>query len=111
MCDPRKLKLIFDLGVMFDFMCMQANMKLNEEQLAKLSSPTAVREYLENQKENIENIIKQNLAIGDIYKRENLQVKLYLKMTYLQIYVDVKLMTSYQNNCIFFPYSFQLMSL
>ncbi|KAK1418019.1 hypothetical protein QVD17_27155 [Tagetes erecta] len=53
---------------------IQANMKLNEEQIAKLSSPKAVREYLENQRENIENIIKQNLAVGDIFKRENLQV-------------------------------------
>ncbi|MFS7929046.1 putative peptidylprolyl isomerase [Helianthus anomalus] len=53
---------------------IQANMKLNEEQIATLSSPKAVREYLENQRENIENIIKQNLAVGDIFKRENLQV-------------------------------------
>ncbi|XP_076919339.1 trigger factor-like protein TIG, Chloroplastic [Bidens hawaiensis] len=53
---------------------IQSNMKLNEEQIATLSSPKAVREYLENQRENIENIIKQNLAVGDIFKRENLQV-------------------------------------
>lgn len=33
-----------------------------------------MKEYLENQKENITNIIKQNLAVGDIFKRENLQV-------------------------------------
>ncbi|XP_071730244.1 trigger factor-like protein TIG, Chloroplastic [Rutidosis leptorrhynchoides] len=52
---------------------IQANMKLNEEQLASLSSPRAVRDYLENQRENIESIIKQNLAVGDIFKRENLQ--------------------------------------
>nr|AKM76834.1 trigger factor type chaperone family protein [Francoa sonchifolia] len=52
---------------------IQANMKLNEQQLATLSSPTAVNEYLENQKENITNAIKQNLAVGDIFKRENLQ--------------------------------------
>ncbi|CAI9262494.1 unnamed protein product [Lactuca saligna] len=52
---------------------IQANMKLNEEQLAMLSSPKAVREYLENQRENIENVIKQNLAVGDIFKRENLE--------------------------------------
>ena len=49
-------------------------MKLNEEQLAILSSPKAVNEYLENQRENITNAIKQNLAVGDIFKRENLQV-------------------------------------
>ncbi|THG21690.1 hypothetical protein TEA_000319 [Camellia sinensis var. sinensis] len=52
---------------------IQANMKLNEQQLASLSSPRAVNEYLENQKENLTNIIKQNLAVGDIFKRENLQ--------------------------------------
>ncbi|XAR56737.1 Peptidylprolyl isomerase [Bertholletia excelsa] len=52
---------------------IQANMKLNEQQLVSLSSPRAVNEYLESQKENITNIIKQNLAVGDIFKRENLQ--------------------------------------
>ncbi|CAI9287927.1 unnamed protein product [Lactuca saligna] len=52
---------------------IQANMKINEEQLAMLSSPNAVREYLENQRESIENVIKQNLAVGDIFKRENLE--------------------------------------
>lgn len=52
---------------------IQANMKLNEQQLASLSSPKAVNEYLESQKENIMNVIKQNLAVGDIFKRENLQ--------------------------------------
>lgn len=49
-------------------------MKLNEQQLATLSSPKAVKEYLENQKDNITHVIKQNLAVGDIFKRENLQV-------------------------------------
>lgn len=49
-------------------------MKLNDEQLASLSSQKAVNEFLENQKENITNMIKQNLAVGDIFKRENLQV-------------------------------------
>ncbi|KAK9268644.1 hypothetical protein L1049_000401 [Liquidambar formosana] len=52
---------------------IQANMKLNEQQLASLSSPKAVNEYLESQKENITGIIKQNLAVGDIFKRENLE--------------------------------------
>ncbi|KAH9803968.1 trigger factor-like protein TIG [Citrus sinensis] len=52
---------------------MQAGMKLNEQQLAALSSPKAVKEFLENQRENITNVIKQNLAVGDIFKRENLQ--------------------------------------
>ena len=49
-------------------------MKLNEQQLASLSSPKAVNEYLESQKENITSVIKQNLAVGDIFIRENLQV-------------------------------------
>lgn len=53
-------------------------MKLNEKQLEALSSPKAVKEFLENQRENITNIIKQNLAVGDIFKRENLQVSSYL---------------------------------
>ncbi|XP_014502905.1 trigger factor-like protein TIG, Chloroplastic [Vigna radiata var. radiata] len=52
---------------------IQAKMKLNEQQLASLSSPKAVNQYLEHQKENITNLIKQNLAVGDIYRRENLQ--------------------------------------
>ncbi|CAK7322881.1 unnamed protein product [Dovyalis caffra] len=52
---------------------IQANMKLNEQQLASLSSLKAVNEFLENQKENITRVIKQNLAVGDIFKRENLQ--------------------------------------
>lgn len=49
-------------------------MKLSEQQLASLSSPRAVNEFLEAQKENITSIIKQNLAVGDIFTRENLQV-------------------------------------
>ncbi|XP_057441101.1 trigger factor-like protein TIG, Chloroplastic [Lotus japonicus] len=53
---------------------MQAKYKLNEQQLASLSSPKAVNEYLEHQRENITNLIKQNLAVGDIYRRENLQL-------------------------------------
>nr|AKM76838.1 trigger factor type chaperone family protein [Hypseocharis bilobata] len=52
---------------------LQGKVKLNEEQLASLSSPKAVNEYLENQKENITAVIKQNLAVGDIFKHENLQ--------------------------------------
>lgn len=50
-------------------------MKLNEQQLAALSSPKVVNEFLSTQKENITRIIKQNLAVGDIFSRENLQVK------------------------------------
>ncbi|BAT80664.1 hypothetical protein VIGAN_03026000 [Vigna angularis var. angularis] len=52
---------------------IQAKMKLSEQQLASLSSPKAVNQYLAHQKENITNLIKQNLAVGDIYRRENLQ--------------------------------------
>lgn len=49
-------------------------MKLNEQQLASLSSPRAVNEFLKNNQENITNVLKQNLAVGDIFRRENLQV-------------------------------------
>ncbi|MED6125737.1 hypothetical protein PIB30_071561 [Stylosanthes scabra] len=52
---------------------IQAKMNLNDQQLASLSSSKAVNEYLEHQKDNIRNLIKQNLAVGDIYRRENLQ--------------------------------------
>nr|AKM76839.1 trigger factor type chaperone family protein [Monsonia emarginata] len=52
---------------------LQAKVKLNEKQLAALSSPKAVSEYLSVQKENITAVIKQNLAVGDIFKRENLE--------------------------------------
>ncbi|XP_039072270.1 trigger factor-like protein TIG, Chloroplastic [Hibiscus syriacus] len=52
---------------------IQAQMKLSEQQLDLLSSPKAVNEFLENQRENITKLIKQNLAVGDIFKRENLQ--------------------------------------
>lgn len=55
-------------------MFVQANIKLKDEQLASLSSKKAVDEYLLNQKENITNMIKQSMAVGDIFKRENLQV-------------------------------------
>lgn len=53
---------------------VQAQMKLNEEQLASLTNPKTVNEYIEHEKENIVEVIKQNLAVGDIFKRENLQV-------------------------------------
>lgn len=52
---------------------LQVNEMLTEQQLAYLSSPKAVKEFLENNKENISHVIKQNLAVGDIFKRENLQ--------------------------------------
>ncbi|KAI4374792.1 hypothetical protein MLD38_012745 [Melastoma candidum] len=53
---------------------MQANTKLDEQQLAALSSPKAVNQFLESNKDNIVHVIKQNLAVGDIFKREKLQV-------------------------------------
>lgn len=59
---------------LFSIIVMQAKVKLNEQQLASLSSPKAVNEYLHHQKDNITKLIKQNLAVGDIYRRENLQV-------------------------------------
>nr|AKM76843.1 trigger factor type chaperone family protein [Pelargonium citronellum] len=52
---------------------LQSKVKLNDEQLAALSSPKAVSEYLRVQKENITAVLKQNLAVGDIFKRENLE--------------------------------------
>lgn len=55
----------------------QVNEKLNEQQLAYLSSPKAVKEFLESNKENITHMIKQSLAVGDIFKRENLQVYIF----------------------------------
>ncbi|KAJ0955152.1 putative peptidylprolyl isomerase [Helianthus annuus] len=54
---------------------IQSNMKLSEEQIEALSSPKAVKEFLEYERGNIENIIKQSLAVADIFKRENLQVE------------------------------------
>ncbi|CAL5190703.1 unnamed protein product [Lathyrus oleraceus] len=53
---------------------MQTKVKLTEQQLASLSSPKAVNEYLEHHKENITNLIKQSLAVGDIYRRENMEI-------------------------------------
>uniref|UniRef100_A0A7N0VCP0 peptidylprolyl isomerase n=1 Tax=Kalanchoe fedtschenkoi TaxID=63787 RepID=A0A7N0VCP0_KALFE len=52
---------------------IQANTKFTDEQLATLSSPKSVNTFLNSQRENIIKVIKQNLAVGDIYKRENLQ--------------------------------------
>lgn len=49
-------------------------MKLSDEQLASMSSQKAVNEFLEHQRGNITRLINQNLAVGDIFRRENLQV-------------------------------------
>lgn len=53
---------------------IQASMNLNEQQLASLTSAKAVKEYLDHEKENIISVIKQNMAVGDIFKRENIQL-------------------------------------
>lgn len=74
-------------------------MKLNEQQLASLSSPKAVKEYLENQKDNIANIIKQNLAVGDIFKRENLQVEISSAYNLLLYSVIYEALTNYDKPC------------
>ncbi|KAL2944748.1 Trigger factor-like protein TIG Chloroplastic [Bienertia sinuspersici] len=52
----------------------KAQMKLSDKQLASLTNPNTLKEYIEHEKENITQVIKQNLAVGDIFKRENLQV-------------------------------------
>ncbi|KAK1291225.1 Trigger factor-like protein TIG [Acorus calamus] len=52
---------------------LQVKQKLNEQQIATLSSEKAVNEFLEFQRENITNIIKQMLAVGEIFRCENLQ--------------------------------------
>ncbi|XP_068668865.1 trigger factor-like protein TIG, Chloroplastic [Aristolochia californica] len=52
---------------------LQAQTKLNEEQLASLSNQKAVSEYLKHQRENITSIIKQSLAVAELFRRENLE--------------------------------------
>ncbi|KAK1316079.1 Trigger factor-like protein TIG [Acorus calamus] len=52
---------------------LQVKQKLNEQQIASLSSEKAVNEFLEFQRENITNIIKQMLAVGEVFRCENLQ--------------------------------------
>jgi trigger factor len=62
---------------------MQAERKLDKDQLASLSSQRSVQEYLEDEKENINRIIKQMLAVGEIFKSENLQVTKTLGFVFL----------------------------
>ncbi|KAL5225224.1 hypothetical protein ABZP36_011863 [Zizania latifolia] len=52
---------------------LQAERKLDKDQLAALSSQKSVQDYLESERDNINNIIKQMLAVGEIFKAENLQ--------------------------------------
>ena len=59
---------------MYSYQFLQAERKLDKDQLASLSSQRSVQAYLEEEKENITRIIKQMLAVGDIFKSENLQV-------------------------------------
>lgn len=76
----------------FNDLLWQAKVKLNEEQLATLSSPKAVQEYLEKNRENITTVIKQNLAVGDIFKRENLQASTSLLVPPLEVYLFIYLL-------------------
>lgn len=55
----------------------QAGRRINEDQLASLSSEKTVNEFLESQRVNITAIIKQMLAVGEIFKCEGLQVMIY----------------------------------
>ncbi|KAF3783622.1 Trigger factor-like protein [Nymphaea thermarum] len=55
---------------------LQASKRLNEQQLVSLSSENAVKVYLNNQKMNITKIVKQILAVGEIFKCEGLQLSL-----------------------------------
>lgn len=86
-------------------------MKLNDEQLASLSSQKAVNEYLEHQKDNITRLIKQNLAVGDVFKRENLQVIYFpspkLAFDALQICLPESICLLY---CLFIKHSQSLCS-
>lgn len=52
---------------------LQVEKKINESQLASLSSERAVGQFINKEKENISKIIKQMLAVGEIFKCENLQ--------------------------------------
>ncbi|VAI73292.1 trigger factor-like protein TIG, Chloroplastic [Triticum dicoccoides] len=52
---------------------LQAERKLDKDQLASLSSEKSVQEYLKGERENITRIIKQMLVVGEIFKAENLQ--------------------------------------
>ncbi|KAM3209525.1 hypothetical protein ACQJBY_063917 [Aegilops geniculata] len=52
---------------------LQAERKLDKDQLAYLSSEKSVQEYLKGERENITRIIKQMLVVGEIFKAENLQ--------------------------------------
>ncbi|WOK91326.1 trigger factor-like protein TIG, Chloroplastic isoform X2 [Canna indica] len=52
---------------------LQVDKKINENQLAALSSERAVDQFIKNEEESISKIIKQMLAVGEIFKCENLQ--------------------------------------
>ncbi|CAL9098092.1 unnamed protein product [Musa textilis] len=52
---------------------LQVEKKINESQLASLSSERSVGQFINNEKENISKIIKQMLAVNEIFKCENLQ--------------------------------------
>lgn len=52
---------------------LQITMKLTEDQIYTLSSAKAVNNYLLSQKESIKEIVKQTLAVEEVFKLENLQ--------------------------------------
>ncbi|KAL3686763.1 hypothetical protein R1sor_013072 [Riccia sorocarpa] len=52
---------------------LQAKSKLSKEQVYQLSNPEMVANYLQAQKEKIEDTVKQTLAVAKIFKLENLQ--------------------------------------
>ncbi|XP_078165649.1 trigger factor type chaperone family protein [Carex rostrata] len=53
---------------------LQAERRLDESQLRSLSSEDLVAEYLLKERENISAITRQMLAVGEIFKCENLQL-------------------------------------
>ncbi|XP_074574508.1 trigger factor-like protein TIG, Chloroplastic [Curcuma longa] len=52
---------------------LQVDNKINESQLASLTSERAVNHFIKKEEENISQIIKQMLAVSEIFKCENLQ--------------------------------------
>ncbi|XP_042394599.1 trigger factor-like protein TIG, Chloroplastic isoform X1 [Zingiber officinale] len=52
---------------------LQVDNKINESQLASLTSERAVKQFIKKEEENISKIIKQMLAVSEIFKCEKLQ--------------------------------------
>lgn len=53
---------------------LQAARRLDENQIKDLSSEELVREFMQDEKENISALTRQMLAVGEIFKSENLQL-------------------------------------